>query len=86
MTARSSTCFPKQRFTSAAIWLPVEEGKLSFMDRISDHLPKFSARGKAEITLHQVLSIPEVVHENHDHELRRGISGSAMEKATCSST
>jgi CubicO group peptidase (beta-lactamase class C family) len=43
-------------FTSAAIWTLVEEGKLSFMDRIADHLPEFAARGKAEITLHQVMT------------------------------
>jgi CubicO group peptidase (beta-lactamase class C family) len=43
-------------FTSATIWTLVEEGKLSFMDRIADHLPEFSARGKANITLHQVMT------------------------------
>ena len=42
--------------TSAAIWTLVEEGKLSFMDRIADHLPEFAARGKGEITLHQVMT------------------------------
>jgi len=42
--------------TSAAIWALVEEGKLSFMDPIADHLPEFAARGKAEITLHQVMT------------------------------
>jgi CubicO group peptidase (beta-lactamase class C family) len=42
--------------TSAAIWALVEEGKLSFMDRIADHLPEFACRGKAEITLHQVMT------------------------------
>lgn len=42
--------------TSAAIWALVEEGRISFMDRIADHLPEFAARGKAEITLHQVMT------------------------------
>ena len=42
--------------TSAAVWTLVEEGRLSFMDRIADHLPEFAARGKADITLHQVMT------------------------------
>jgi CubicO group peptidase (beta-lactamase class C family) len=42
--------------TSAAVWTLVEEGRLSFMDKISDHLPEFAARGKGDITLHQVMS------------------------------
>ncbi len=40
--------------TMAGIWALVEEGRLSFTDRVSDHLPEFSARGKSEITIHQV--------------------------------
>jgi CubicO group peptidase (beta-lactamase class C family) len=42
--------------TSAAVWTLVEEGKLSFMDRIADHLPEFAQHGKGEITLHQVMT------------------------------
>ncbi len=42
--------------TSSAIWTLVEEGRLSFMDRVADHLPEFAARGKGEITLHQVMT------------------------------
>ncbi|HEY2538920.1 MAG TPA: serine hydrolase domain-containing protein, partial [Stellaceae bacterium] len=42
--------------TSAAVWTLIEEGKLSFMDRIADHLPEFAKRGKGEITLHQVMT------------------------------
>ena len=42
--------------TSAAVWTLIEEGRLSFMDRISDHLPEFAARGKGDITLHQVMT------------------------------
>src|SRR5437763_9709344 len=42
--------------TSCAVWTLIEEGKLSFMDRIADHLPDFASRGKGEITLHQVMT------------------------------
>jgi CubicO group peptidase (beta-lactamase class C family) len=42
--------------TSATLWTLVEEGKVSFMDRVADHLPEFAARGKADITLHQVMT------------------------------
>ncbi len=42
--------------TSAAVWTLVEEGRLSFMDKISDHLPEFAARGKGDITLQQVMT------------------------------
>ena len=42
--------------TSAAVWTLVEEGRLSFMDKVSEHLPEFAARGKGEITLHQVMT------------------------------
>jgi len=42
--------------TSAAVWALVEEGRVSFMDKVSDHLPEFAQRGKGEITLHQVMT------------------------------
>src|SRR5437868_13830136 len=42
--------------TSCTVWTLIEEGKLSFMDRIADHLPEFAKRGKGEITLHQVMT------------------------------
>jgi len=42
--------------TSSAVWALIEEGRLSFMDRIADHLPEFAARGKGEITLHQIMT------------------------------
>jgi CubicO group peptidase (beta-lactamase class C family) len=42
--------------TSSAVWTLVEDGRLSFMDRIADHLPEFAARGKGEITLQQVMT------------------------------
>lgn len=42
--------------TSSAVWTLVEEGALSFMDRVADHLPEFAARGKGDITLQQVMT------------------------------
>src|SRR5260221_4605819 len=42
--------------TSSAIWALVEEGRLSFMDKIADPLPEFAARSKADITLQQVMT------------------------------
>src|SRR5882757_8238712 len=42
--------------TSSALWTLVEEGKLSFMDKVIEFLPEFAARGKADITLEQVMS------------------------------
>src|SRR3954447_3275827 len=42
--------------TSAAVWSLIEEGRLSFMDKNADHLPEFASRGKADITLHQVMT------------------------------
>lgn len=42
--------------TSATVWTLIEDGVLSPMDRVADHLPEFAARGKAEITLHQVMT------------------------------
>ena len=42
--------------TSSALWTLVEEGKVSFMDKVSDHLPEFAARGKGDITLQQVMT------------------------------
>jgi CubicO group peptidase (beta-lactamase class C family) len=37
--------------TMAAVWSLVEEGALSFNDRVVDHIPEFAAHGKGEITL-----------------------------------
>ena len=42
--------------TAAAIWVLVEEGALTFHDRITDHVPEFSRHGKGDITLLQVLT------------------------------
>ena len=40
--------------TTAAVWSLVEEGALSFSDKVADHLPEFAAHGKGEITLFEV--------------------------------
>ncbi len=40
--------------TTAALWSLIEEGAVSISDKVADHLPEFAARGKADITLHQV--------------------------------
>ena len=42
--------------TSAALWQLVDAGALSFADLVADHLPPFAARGKGEITVHQLLT------------------------------
>ncbi len=42
--------------TSAALWSLVQDGRVSFMDRVADHLPEFAARGKADITLNEVMT------------------------------
>ncbi len=42
--------------TAAAIWVLVEEGALTFHDRISDHIPEFGNHGKRDVTLFQVLT------------------------------
>jgi len=40
--------------TTAAVWSLVEEGLLSFSDKVADHLPEFAAHDKGEITLFEV--------------------------------
>jgi CubicO group peptidase (beta-lactamase class C family) len=42
--------------TAAAIWLLVEEGALSFNDRVAEHVPEFARHGKGDITIRQVLT------------------------------
>jgi len=42
--------------TAAGIWALVEDGAITFSDRIADHIPDFARNGKGEITLAQVLS------------------------------
>ncbi len=40
--------------TMAAVWALLEDGQLSFSDRVADHLPEFAVRGKGDITLYDV--------------------------------
>jgi len=40
--------------TMAAVWSLVEDGVLSFNDRVADHIPEFARHGKGEITLFQL--------------------------------
>src|SRR6202012_5579301 len=42
--------------TAAAIWVLVEDGLLSFNDRVAEHIPEFARNGKAAITIQQVLT------------------------------
>ena len=42
--------------TAMGVWALVEDGLLSFNDRIADHMPEFAQHGKGDITLAQVLS------------------------------
>jgi CubicO group peptidase (beta-lactamase class C family) len=73
--------------TSAAVWQLVDAGALSFADLVADHLPEFAARGKGEITVHQLLTHqagfpnarpgPEV-WSDHDR-LRRAVCDFALE-------
>jgi CubicO group peptidase (beta-lactamase class C family) len=42
--------------TAAGIWALVEDGAITFSDRIADHIPEFARHGKGEITLAQLLS------------------------------
>jgi len=42
--------------TAMGIWALVEDGRLTFNDRIAEHMPEFAQHGKGGITLTQVLS------------------------------
>jgi CubicO group peptidase (beta-lactamase class C family) len=41
---------------AATVWQLVDQGAVSFADKISEHIPEFAKHGKGDITLHQVLS------------------------------
>lgn len=75
--------------TAAAVWLLVEEGALTFHDKIADHLPDFARHGKGDITVLQVLthqggfpaagmSMPPSSWEDHA-ELRRLVCDFTLE-------
>jgi CubicO group peptidase (beta-lactamase class C family) len=65
--------------TAAAIWVLVEDGALSFSDRVAEHIPDFARHGKGDITIHQVLThqggfpnAPVIAPEAwEDHQLLR---------------
>ncbi|MCC7347559.1 MAG: beta-lactamase family protein [Variibacter sp.] len=42
--------------TTTCIWILVEEGALTFHDKVADHIPEFARNGKGDITIHQLLS------------------------------
>ena len=42
--------------TASGIWALVEDGKLSFFDRVADHIPEFAQHGKGEVTVAQLIS------------------------------
>lgn len=41
---------------AAAVWQLVDQGAISFADRVADHIPEFAGNGKGSITIHQLLS------------------------------
>ena len=72
---------------TAALWQLVEAGVLRFADRISDHVPEFSANGKSEITLFETIThqggfpsaeVPEKAWEDHE-SLRNVVSDFRLE-------
>ncbi len=73
--------------TAAAVWQLVDQGAVSFADRVTDHVPEFAAHGKGEITLHQVLThqggfpsaeVPPAAWEDHEL-LRRTVCNFTLE-------
>ena len=42
--------------TAMGIWALVEDGLLTFNDRVAEHMPEFAQHGKGDITIAQVLS------------------------------
>ena len=72
---------------TATLWQLVETGALRFADKISDHVPEFSANGKGEVTLFQVIThqggfpsstVPEEAWEDHEM-LRKVVSDFSLE-------
>jgi CubicO group peptidase (beta-lactamase class C family) len=41
---------------SSALWLLIQDGRVSLSDRVADHLPEFKANGKGEITIFEVMT------------------------------
>jgi CubicO group peptidase (beta-lactamase class C family) len=42
--------------TAAALWQLVDQGAISFADRVADHIPEFARHGKGEVTVYQLLT------------------------------
>ena len=70
---------------AAAMWQLLEQGAISFDDRVSDYIPEFARHGKGEITLMQVIThqggfpnaaLPKAAWLDHE----------AMRKAVCDFT
>jgi CubicO group peptidase (beta-lactamase class C family) len=61
--------------TSSAVWLLLEEGKLSLGDRVADVIPEFANEGKQAITVEQLLThtagIPRAPYRQRDWDWTR---------------
>ena len=56
--------------TSAAVWLMLQDGKLSLEERVADRIPEFASHGKDSVTVEQLLThtagFPTAVFPNAD--------------------
>jgi hypothetical protein len=52
--------FSNTKVLTTAAWSLVEDGALSFHDRVADHIPEFATHGKDDITLFQLATIRPV--------------------------
>ena len=61
--------------TSSAVWLLLEEGKLSLEERVADVIPEFASEGKQAITVEQLLThtagIPRAPYRQRDWDWTR---------------
>ena len=73
--------------TAAGVWTLVEDGALTFSDRIADHIPEFARHGKGEITVAELLShragfpsqeVTSAAWEDH-REMRRQVCEFTLE-------
>ncbi len=73
--------------TAMGVWALVEDGLLTFNDRVAEHLPEFAQHGKGDITIAQVLShragfpsqnVTPVVWTDHA-DLRRQVCNFTLE-------
>src|SRR5205809_872997 len=42
--------------TAAALWQLVDQGALSFADKVADHIPEFARHGKGDVTVYHLLT------------------------------